>query len=232
MAAAIKKDDYDFGEPSQGVFELAREILARHNQPDLSHDDYERIRAEIADTIRNGRRASGRLYDDKRPKDRFEQADLSDASVDGFRYAAAESLLEKATQMMVRRKKHQTGDDDALEGVSGDAEGAENPAKLVEFELEQLHRRIFEGWKPSAAGPDLVEKVFSGSKKGPETLSLLMQIYGVASHGNEGTVSAEQLAQGVKIRHGRNAEDQERTKVIVPAAIITIALGNEQQKGR
>ena len=221
MAAATKTDDYDFGEPSQGVFELARELLARHNQPDLSHDDYERIRAEIADTIRNGREASGKLYDDKKPKDRFEEADLSGASVDGFRYAAAESLLEKATQMMLKRKmKKQTGDEDA-------PETAENPVKLVEFELDQLHKRIFDGWKPSAAGPDLVEKVFAGSKKGPETLSLLMQIYGIANHGNEGTVSAEQLAQGVKIRH-----DQERTKVIVPAAIIIIALGNEQQMGR
>lgn len=222
--ASAKKDFFDMDEPAQGVFELARKMLADHGREGMTHFDHERLRKDTEAMIKAGYEAKQKLYDPDIPKDKFDKEDLAEVTYDGMRYKTAEALLEKATAMMMQRKKLREQNPDAPEGEA-------DPKILIEAELGQLFSRIFEGWRPSPAGEGMVEKVFSGRVKGPETLGFLMQIYTVANHGGPGAVGAEEWARNIDVRHGKNSTDQERTKVIVPAAIIKMALENEVQRG-
>lgn len=228
--AERKIDFFDMEEPAQGVFELARKMLADISSEGVTAFDQERMRQDTLAMIKAGHEAKQKLYDPDIPKDKYEEADLAGMTYDGMRYKTAEALLAKATDMMHMRRK--------LNDNKPEKDNETDDHKtLIGLELDQLYVRIFEGWKPSAVGKGLVEKIFSGRTKGPETFGFLMQMYDVANHGGPGAVGAQELAREIDVKNlvkrgELPQDDQKFTKVIIPAAILNMVRDNEAQRGR
>ncbi len=204
--------------PSTGVFSLAREILDRLHQPGLTKKAYREIARDAHRTITAGQNASTHLFRETIPED-LTEADLTDTARDGMRYHAAEALLEKATRRMDKKMNDMQFSDDNIP----------DPKHLVELELDALHRRLFDGWKPS--GDNVVSKVFREGQ-GQETLSMLLQIYAIACNGEADPVDAELIARDIHIKHGRGENGTEKVKITIPAGVLAFASQHEAGKGR